>query len=182
VEFLSLDEDARRAALLASGLTAEAVADVLQAARVLPELKVHARLFVEDEGETAAGGGFFDDDKPASASEAAAPHPSEVAVIPAEAGAGSAELEVAEKVFEGDLVTLRVKLTRLNVTAGAAAGPAHAPRFPKTVYESWWVILTDRVAAQGKKAAAPAVTETNIHAVEKLSETGREVSECVYVC
>ena len=81
-----------------------------------------------------------------------------------------------DQIFEQDLVTLRLTMTRENVTEGtkkkkATAPPVHAPLFPKTIRESWWLILTDKM--DPRKGAGGEVT---IHAIEKISDQSRIVN------
>jgi translocation protein SEC63 len=52
-----------------------------------------------------------------------------------------------DKVYEGDLCTIRVTLTRNNLANGEKAGLVHAPRFPFPKKEAWWIILGTK---QGK--------------------------------
>ncbi len=56
----------------------------------------------------------------------------------------------------------------------------HAPFFPKTLNENWWVLLTDKVSEAKKAAAAASPTpqsiETNIYSVEKVSDQSAVVT------
>ena len=78
---------------------------------------------------------------------------------------------VPEKIYEQDLVTLRVTLIRENTPEGKDSPPVHAPLFPKTIREAWWLILTDKVGSSPRKNN----TEVVIHAVEKVSENSRKI-------
>jgi len=61
-----------------------------------------------------------------------------------------------DKVYEGDLCTVRVTLTRNNVEEGEKAGLVHAPLFPFPKQEAWWVILG---TAEGKIISIEKVTD-----------------------
>jgi translocation protein SEC63 len=49
-----------------------------------------------------------------------------------------------QKIYANDLITVRVKVDRLNLAEGQVAGLVHAPRFPEPRKESWWVILSTK--------------------------------------
>ena len=85
-----------------------------------------------------------------------------------------------KEIYEQDLVTLRINFTRLNLPenkkkggdAAARAAPVHAPFFPKTLRESWWVVLTDKPPA-GKRGG-PGAHDVNIHAFERVVNQERD--------
>merc|ERR1711920_284748 len=52
-------------------------------------------------------------------------------------------VEGEDGVFQGDLATMQVTLSRANVQEGEAIGSAHTPLFPTaTVPEAWWILFT----------------------------------------
>ena len=64
------------------------------------------------------------------------------------------------KVYEGDLMTVQVKITRNNLKDGEEAGLVHAPHFPFPKKEAWWIILGTK---QGK-----------IISIEKVADPSKE--------
>jgi len=63
-----------------------------------------------------------------------------------------------DKVYEGDLLSVEVCLTRNNLTEGEKAGLVHAPQFPFPKLESWWIILG---TTEGKIISIDKVTDSN---------------------
>lgn len=145
-----------------SGFTEEQKSDVLKACSLIPHISVATKLFVEEDDAQ-------EEEEPA---EEAPPSPQKelsdkdrkkrqkwleaVQAVPQPKG---------EDIYENDLVTLRVTVTRENVTR--TAPPVHAPLFPKTIHENWWVVLTDHLPDGGNSQ------NVNIHAFEKISDQNR---------
>jgi translocation protein SEC63 len=48
-----------------------------------------------------------------------------------------------EKIAEGDLVTVKVKIERLNLQEGEKAGLVHSSQFPRLKLEKLWILITD---------------------------------------
>jgi len=188
-DFLKASEDEKKKCL--TMLSEEQKVDVFKACKIFPCLQIDTKLFVEEDDEK----GFFDDDEDSKASKSKtkaeeAPAAADALVTSSSVGDGAyanAVITSGDKIFEQDLVTLRVTMTRLNVTAVTGKGAVckapsvYAPLFPRTIYENWWLILTDKaLTSDGKKkllgAGAGSAVETNIHAVEKISDQGRVIS------
>jgi len=64
-------------------------------------------------------------------------------------------------VYEGDLCTVRVNLTREHLEEGEKAGQVHAPYFPYPRMEAWWIIMSTK--------------EGKIISIEKVTKADREV-------
>jgi translocation protein SEC63 len=119
--------------------------EVLQSCALLPRIKVETRVFVEEEEE-------------------------------GEAEEGDAGKRVkGDDIFEGDIITIRVTITRENVAEGDVAPPVFAPRFPRVLREKWWVILSDRPRPDPRRPNMEPPQAT-IFAMEKLTGQGRVVT------
>jgi translocation protein SEC63 len=70
-----------------------------------------------------------------------------------------------DKVYEGDLCTVLVKLTRNNLEDGEKAGLVHAPKFPFPRREAWWVALGTK---EGKIISIDKVTSPNKEVEHKI--------------
>ena len=152
IEYLRVPDNEKRGL---SKLTDRQKKDVFEACKIIPCMRMVTTLFVEEEETDFYEG---EDDAPAPVPAPDAPK--------------------GDQIFEQDLVTLRLTMTRENVTEGtkkkkAFAPPVHAPLFPKTIRESWWLILTDNVEISRKGGSGGEIT---IHAIEKISDQSRVVN------
>jgi translocation protein SEC63 len=120
--------------------------EILQSCALLPRIKVETRVFVEEEENEGEG----------------------------EASDATSRIK-GEDVFEGDIITIRVTVTRENVAEGEVAPPVFAPRFPRVLRERWWVILSDRPRPDPRRPTAEPPQAT-IFAMEKLTGQGRVVT------
>jgi len=53
------------------------------------------------------------------------------------------EVEDEPEIVVGDIATLTVQMVRNNLKEGEAIGPVHAPFFPETKFEEWWLFLIE---------------------------------------
>lgn len=146
-----------------SSMTDEQKAEVLRVCSILPHLRVETQLFVEEEEPD-----FVDDDE--DGKKSSNKNSSENVEEISSPAVAKTEQPPGDKIFEQDLVTLRVKLIRENVDEGKKSPPVYAPHFPRTLQESWWIVLTEK---SGDKAGRTA--EPNIHAFERVTNRSREV-------
>ncbi len=77
-----------------------------------------------------------------------------------------AYVEDEDSIYGGDIVTIEVTLTRLNVPEGENASPVYAPYFPSIKEESWWVIVTN--PREPNLIAQP-------NCIKKITDLGRTV-------
>lgn len=153
---------------LLKGMSEYQIVDIQSACNVLPHMTVECKLFVEENDEED----FYKQDEEDMTEEEKA-----AAEATAKKGAGrnynpnitkSGEVINGDSIYENDLVTLRVKMTRENVEDGKRASSVHAPLFPKSITETWWLILTEKDV---KKTGEP-----NIHAVERITDQSKTVT------
>lgn len=153
---------------LLKGMSEEQIIDIQSACNVLPHMKIECKLFVEENDEED----FYKQDEADMTEEEKA-----AAAETAKKGAGrnynpnvtkSGDVIEGDSIYEQDLVTLRVKMTRENVEEKQKAPPVHAPLFPRPINEAWWLILTEK---DTKKTGEP-----NIHAVERITDQSKNVT------
>lgn len=75
------------------------------------------------------------------------------------------EVEDETEMVVGDVATLVVEMKRKNLKRGEASGPVHAPLFPETKYEEWWLFLVE------------ATPSTRIVHFERVRDTAHFVEE-----
>lgn len=121
-----------------SSLSAEDRAEFLKVCGLLPKMTVETKVFVEEEDE--------DDESDNNKSNNNNNSNSNVTTL---ANVGNNRTEIkGDQIFEQDLVTLRVIITRENLPdqKSATASAVYAPHFPTTVYENLWIVLLGKSA------------------------------------
>jgi translocation protein SEC63 len=78
----------------------------------------------------------------------------------------SVEDDEDDRVYEGDLCTIAVTITRNNIKEGEKTGLVHAPRFPFPRKEAWWVIVGQ--VKEGKIISIEKVGNPNQTVVHKI--------------
>jgi translocation protein SEC63 len=78
----------------------------------------------------------------------------------------SVEDDEDDRVYEGDLCTIQVTITRNNLKDGEKAGLVHAPNFPFPRKEAWWVIVGQ--VKEGKIISIEKVGNPNKVVVHKI--------------
>lgn len=147
-----------------SSLSEEDKKDVLQVCKIIPNMKIDTKLFVEEDEEEELSNEPAEGDADLAEEDETARKKD---IYDAEGNIVGNEVR-GDQIYEQDLVTLRLTFTRENLTAGETAPPVHAPRFPATMREGWWVVLTDRPNKDARRA-----NDVNIHAFEKVTDQNR---------
>jgi translocation protein SEC63 len=137
--------------------------EVLATCKIFPKLNIKVELLVEEEEKD-----FYDDEPDGNKPPAENDTEDNITITPS-----GHSIIIAEKIYEQDLVTVRISLTRENVPEGQEAPPVLAPFFPRTLHEGWWFILTDK---PGKSDNRRSGAEAGIHAVEKIVDRSRVVT------
>ena len=143
-------------------LTAEQREDVLATCKLLPARDITLSLYVEEEEEEEGEDG-----------DAEATEKKEGEGSSTQRGEGAAEQPAGTEIFEGDLVTLRVTMSRPGVAKNKKSMPALAPLFPGTVHEGIWLVLVGMPpdAQPGQDGAA------QIHGIEKVRDGHKLANE-----
>ena len=76
------------------------------------------------------------------------------------------EVEDEEGVADGDIASCVVEIDRTNLSENQAEGPVHAPLFPVSKFEEFWVILTN--VANGKMICHSRIRSAEKSVVEKM--------------
>lgn len=138
-----------------AGFTDVQKKDVFDACNIFPQVKIELKMFVEEDDDTGPG---ITDDEEDEDKRGLVVH-------------STPEVD-GNKIYEGDVVTLRVILTHENVPEGADLPVVYAPRFPRATRESWWFVLADRPKADPRNPNAVA-PQPRIHTAEKNSSQKR---------
>lgn len=147
-------------------------ADVLLACNeIIPKLKVECKLFVEEEDEDTLDGP--PEDKRDETVSIFNSQPLDKNALEKYKELSQARSAISgEKIYENDLISLRLTITRENVPEGGMAPPVHAPHFPRPVKETWWAVLTDKPKVDPKKGSEPQAT---LYSIEKIADQSRVV-------
>lgn len=151
--FLTLSDEEKRK--FVSHLSSEDQEEFVKASNLFPRLKIESKLYVEEEDEEEEGANNNNNEN-------------------------NNNQVKGDQIFEQDLVTLKLTLTRENLpipdklkhlkdpNKSITTSPVYAPHFPGTIYENWWVVVTDK--PKNGKTENPV-----IHAFEKINDQHRVV-------
>jgi translocation protein SEC63 len=167
-QFLRLSDSEKKSRIESSISKEEEKKEFLSVCSLFPRLKIETKLFVEEEEEEE------EEDEPNNHNHDHDHHQNNNTAVK------------GDQIFEQDLVTLRIILTRENLpdTKNSVAAPVYAPFFPATLYENWWVVVADK-SHKGHnhgppgKGGAGADHGPVIHAFEKISDQKRVVKHDV---
>jgi translocation protein SEC63 len=155
IDYLKTPDDQKKGL---AHFTDEQKNEVFAACKAFPQTTVELKLFVEEDEEEEDA--IDDDDDDAEEGKGA--------VVPRRNA-----LVDGAAIYEGDVVTLRVTVTRENVPEGEDCPPVYAPRFPRAVREAWWFVLADRPKADPRSPGT--VPQSRIHTAEKNNSQNRVV-------
>jgi len=166
-EFLRLNKEDRFKALLTAlgGNREDEVKELVEVCELFPRLEIAMKLFVEEEEEENEDGDKEDNKDKKKEEKKAEAEETATAVVGADINSKPAAAPKGDCIYEQDLVTLRLTLTRSQLPeTSKKIAPVHAPLFPSTLFEGWWVLLLDK--SNGSKEPA-------IHAFEHLTDRDR---------
>jgi hypothetical protein len=150
-------------------------ADVLLACNeIIPKLKVELKLFVEEDDEEDTLDGPPEDKRDDTVSIINSQPLDKNALEKYKELSQARSAISGERIYENDLISLRLTMTRENVLEGGnnTAPPVHAPHFPRPVRETWWAVLTDKPKVDPKKGSEP---QANLYSIEKITDQSRVV-------
>lgn len=172
VSFVEFIRDPKSSLSKLKDLTPEQVKDIEAACRVIPHVKIEERLYVEEEDEDE---GFYEKQAETEVTKAATTSKknSSYNYNPNKSKSGK-DIKGGD-IYEGDVVTLKVTLSRENITESERCSPVHAPFYPRVLNEVWWLLLTE---PSGSKTAGGHNQQhsTKIKAVERITDTKRVVT------
>lgn len=184
-EFVKLSREEQKKGLDSiEHLSADEKEEILSVVKLIPNLQVDRKLFVEEDDETDDADDDeegekkkVDDKKDEKKVEEEVVEKKSGSNIVTLASLAESESSVVkapvikpalrgDQILQQDLVTLKLSFSRQNLTKGETVSPVHAPFFPGTIYENWWIILIDRFDPTKPGSAA---REPVIHAFEKIA-------------
>lgn len=161
-EFLRIPDTEKKGL---ESFTAEQKLEILKVSSLISKIKVETKLYVEEEEK-------YEDDEDEDEEDKEKKKDKDVvgneAINDNSIGTETVEPK-GDQIFEQDLVTLKVTVTRENLEENQKAGPVYAPNFPSTVFETMWVVLTD-------KRDPVTNNDVNIYTFEKIQNQDRVIT------